>query len=426
MVSLQILNKILSEKSFNLVLKNNLDIDYFLGYENEFTFIKNHYEEYNQIPDIETFLDKFTEFEILEVQENDEYLISTIKEENLYSKSVPILKKMAEILKDDSNEAVKFLQNQLENLTIDDNIKTIDIVKNANLRLEELESRNNNDDWYITTGLEELDPIINGFSRGEDLIVLFARTGQGKSWLLGKFLSHSWQIGNKVGYISPEMTPNKIGFRFDTLTNNFSNRSLVTAKEVDIENYKNHIEDLTKKDGFFVSTPKDFKNEITINKLRNFVKMNKIDILGIDGIKYLKDERSKKGDNLTTTLTNISEDLMQLSIELKIPIIIVVQSNREGAKNEDMPDITNIKDSDGISHNATKVISLKHIFKENILKILIAKNREGRTGQKLTYNYDIDLGKFDYIPDDEDGVPPKTRERKKENIKKQFNNKNVF
>ena len=59
---------------------------------------------------------------------------------------------------------------------------------------------------------------------------------------------------------------------------------------------------------------------------------NKLDILGIDGITYLTDERYKKGDNRTTMLTNISEDLISLSIELKIPIIVVVQSNRRWSK----------------------------------------------------------------------------------------------
>ena len=59
------------------------------------------------------------------------------------------------------------------------------------------------------------------------MVVLFARIGQGKSWILNKMLAHSWQIGYNVGLISPEMSAVKIGYRFDTLVNHFSNKNLV-------------------------------------------------------------------------------------------------------------------------------------------------------------------------------------------------------
>ena len=59
------------------------------------------------------------------------------------------------------------------------------------------------------------------------MVVLFARIDQGKSWRLNKILAHSWQIGYNVGLISPEMSATKIGYRFDTLVNHFSNKNLV-------------------------------------------------------------------------------------------------------------------------------------------------------------------------------------------------------
>ena len=62
---------------------------------------------------------------------------------------------------------------------------------------------------------------------GEELVVLFARIGQGKSWVLNKMLSHSWQIGYNVGLISPEMSATKIGYRFDTLVQHVANGSLI-------------------------------------------------------------------------------------------------------------------------------------------------------------------------------------------------------
>jgi len=138
----------------------------------------------------------------------------------------------------------------------------------------------------------------------------------------------------------------------------------------------------------------------------------------------MTDERYKRGDTKTTSLTNISQDLMSLSCELKIPILIVVQSNRGGVKDDAdaTPNLEDIRDSDGISHNATKVISLKQ--KENALVMEIKKHRDGRVGSKLTYLWDIDEGKFTWLASDDDFASSENKEKQKENIKNEYKDKN--
>ena len=89
---------------------------------------------------------------------------------------------------------------------------------------------NNKDKWFIPTGFEELDDIIYGWQCGEEFVVIFARTGIGKSWVLVKTVQHAWEIGKNVGYVSPEMSADKIGYRFDTLVKHFSNKNLVWRK----------------------------------------------------------------------------------------------------------------------------------------------------------------------------------------------------
>lgn len=121
-------------------------------------------------------------------------------------------------------------------------------------------------------------------------------------------------------------------------------------------------------------------------------------------------------------LTNISEDLMSLSIELKIPILVVVQSNRSGVNkdSEETPDLENIKDSDGIAANATKVIAIKQKTQDKIIQLAIKKHRDGRTGQTLLYQFDFDTGNFTYVPSNDDGLNAETRKEKIDKIKKEF------
>lgn len=423
MVSLQILNKIISTKDISIITDNNLTIDYFLEYEDEYSFIKEHFDNYKNVPDTETFINKFPDFELLEVNESDRYLVDAIREEYLYSKSVPVIKKAAELLKSDSNEASRYLQSELVNLTPNYTTPYVDII-HSNSRVEMFEDKSNNKDkWFIPTGFEELDDIIYGWQCGEEFVVIFARTGIGKSWVLVKTVQHAWEIGKNVGYVSPEMSADKIGYRFDTLNNHFSNMALVRGdkSKVSIDEYRQYNEKLAEhNNSILVSTPMDFNKQVTVGKLRTFVQANNLDMLAIDGITYMTDERYKRGDNKTTSLTNISEDLMELSCELKIPILVVVQSNRGGTE-KDTPDLEDIRDSDGIAHNATKVISLNQ--KEEALVMKIKKNRDGKIGDKLTYLWDIDLGEFTWMPGDCDSATIERKEQKREEVKKEYKEK---
>lgn len=422
MVILQVLNKVIATKNIGLLLNNDLDQKHFKGYEEEYNFVINHFRKFNTVPDYPTVLEKFKDFEVLEVTEPDSYLVEKIKEGVTFVQGVTFLEKAAQILEADANEFVEFVKAEIVNFSSVNKVTHSNIIANAQERYNEHINRAENDSWLISTGLQELDLLIDGWVKGEELAVVVARTGIGKSWLLVKTLQAAWQQKQRVGYISPEMSATKLGYRFDTIFKNFSNKDLFRGNL--IPSYKEYIEDLQKSEvPFFVSTPKDFDKKITVSKLKNYILANNLDILGIDGITYLTDERYQKGQNKTTTLTNISEDLSAMSLELGVPIIIVVQANRGGVKTEDTddstPDLENIRDSDGIAQNATKVLALGQLH--DCLQIVVKKNRDGVTGKKVTYQWDIDTGVFNYVPVHSDSVPTKVTNNKINELKENYN-----
>ena len=305
------------------------------------------------------------------------------------------------------------------------NLGGIDIVNDAELRYEEfIQRKEHQEKWFFTTGFKELDDLIHGIQRGEELLVLFARVNMGKSWVLEKMCTHIWQIGYNVGYISPEMGATSIGYRFDTLVNHYSNSSLMWGKDdISEDEYKEYIEDLQeKKNKFIVATPIDFDKKITVSKIRNWVNQYKLDVVAIDGITYMSDERYRRGDNKTTSLTNISEDLMELSIELKIPILVVVQANRTGVVEKgkaDTPELESIRDSDGISHNASKIISINQ-REYGVLDMIVKKQRFGVVGGKLTYNWDINIGDFMWVPTLDDATDSAVKSEGIKNLKSKY------
>lgn len=420
MIQLQLLSKVLSSGNNSIIEDNFLTRDYFTGYEEEYDFIQEHKNKYGNVPDTATFLAKFPDVELVECNETDKFLVDTIREEHLYYQSIPVVQKVAELLKSDANAAAEYMISAVKDLNPEYGLGGIDIVADASDRFNQyIQRKEHQDDWFFTTGFEELDSLTHGIQRSDELFVIFARTNQGKSWVLEKMCTHVWQLGFNVGYISVEMSAMSIGYRFDTLYRNFSNSGLMWGKnEVSEDDYKEYIQELpSAKNKFMVATPIDFDNQITVPKLKKWVQQYKLDLIAVDGITYLSDSRGKRNDNKTTTLTNISEDLMSLSMELNIPVLIVVQANRNGVAEDDnsgTPELESIRDSDGISHNASKVLSIRQT-KDGILKMEVKKQRFGSVGGKLNYKWNINTGEFLFVPSEDDAEPAEvTKERVRE------------
>ena len=427
MVQLQILNKVLDTQDFSIIEKNLIGAEYFTEYPNEFRFIKAHYDKYGNVPDKATFISEFKDFSFIDVAESDGYLIDTLREEHLFHNSVPVLQTYADLLKEDANKANEYLQQQIKALKPVYGISGTDLIKSSGERLERFRERKKGEKTHcFTTGFQELDDLINGIERDEELFVIVARTNQGKSWMLEKIGVHIWEIGYNVGYVSPEMKEIQVGYRFDTLMNNFSNSDLMYGKEgineVEYEEYINKLQERHNK--FLVATREDFGDGITVSKLKQFVSQNNLDLLAIDGITFLKDERGRRNDNLTTTLSNLSDDLHALSLELSVPIIVVVQANRNGIKdNGEAPSLEDIRDSDGIAHNATKVLSITQKKDVGVLELCVKKNRYGTVNSKLLYRWDINLGDFQYIPSYDDAQPKEKRDEAIRTVKNRYKDK---
>ena len=410
MIQLQALNHILKNKDTDLLTTYNED--YFVDYKEEYNFILEHFKKYKNIPDINTLLEKFEDFSVIDVSETREYLEEKLYEQYVYNNAVQIINSSAEKFSKDAIKAKDEILKKFSEIKGPSKSLGVNIIANAKDRYDEhVDKMAHREEYYFSTGLKELDMTITGLQRGEEFLIIFARTNNCKSWIAEKLAVSVWEQGYNVGFFSPEMTATSVGYRFDTLYKNFDNNGVQgNVEDFDSESYRKYVEKLTKsKNIFSVTTPIDFDKVVTVSALKRWIVENDLKMIVIDGLTYMTNERNNaKFQNTTEKLTDISEDLMTLSVELSIPIIGVVQANRTAARdkdgdvNNDAPEIDTIRGSDGISHNASKVISVVH--KPDATTLYINKNRNGMKGQKLIYNYDVNVGKFTYMDNPKSGL----------------------
>lgn len=400
-VQLQVLNRILSAKDSSLLVLNNLNSDFFSDYKNEFNFINEHITKYNTIPDIETFLSKFPNFDILNVAETDKYLIEELYSDYNRRKLAKIFNKVRTLLNENKvDEAMNLYMTASEDVSTATHLESVDILRDTSRYDKYIEKTHDFNKFYVKTGFKELDALIGGWDRYEELATIAARPGVGKSWILLKIAIAAAEQGLNVGLYSGEMSELKVGYRADTLISHLSNGQLIHGNTAIQNDYKYFLDNLGDKftGHIRVITPSMIGGPAGVTALRAFIEKEKLDMLCIDQHSLLEDDRRAK--NPVEKAANISKDLKNLQVMKKIPIIAVSQQNRSST--EGGIDTSHIAQSDRISQDSTIVIFIEH--KDDVLTLNLTKSRDAANGKSLKYIVNLDKGIFEFSPDNIDGM----------------------
>jgi len=239
-----------------------------------------------------------------------------------------------------------------------------------------------------TSGIGELDKLLNGFRRG-GLYIVGARPGIGKTVLglqvafgLARPPANLPQGENSgaVAFFSLEMSKRELMNRLVSATLEIPMDALDRNKLGFVEK-----ERIDKRMG-------ELQRMLTINdrgsqslaSIRNFARSIKrqdvpLKALVIDYLGLIADVQS--GRNRYEAMTMVSGALKALAKDLDVPVIALAQLNRnvEGSK-ESMPRMSDLRDSGSIEQDADVVILLHRSKEEpDVMWLNVAKNRHGQT-----------------------------------------------
>lgn len=206
--------------------------------------------------------------------------------------------------------------------------------------------------------------------------------------------------GLTVGIYSGEMSEDKVGYRVDTMMSHISNTKMMHGNGDIQADYKRFLENLrdTYQGTIKVLTPSMIGGPAGVSTLRSFVERDHLDMLVVDQHSLLEDDRH--GRTSVEKAANISKDLKNLQVMMKIPIIAVSQQNRESTDNG--VSVANVAQSDRIGQDSTIVLALEK--KDAVLSMHIIKARDGGDGKTLKYAVDFDKGIWTFIPTENDAL----------------------
>ncbi len=230
----------------------------------------------------------------------------------------------------------------------------------------------------IPSGLATIDACIGGYVAGE-LVVIAARPSCGKTSFGVKTLQHNSIRGRRSLMISLEMKGSEIAQRLLCAYTGVNSHAIRSGSigELDIQamdgqlkgfmNWKMHVYD---------------KPKATAKQIRAIAKVTQaahgLDMIMVDYLSLIRaaDPRMPRHDQVAA---NVAE-MKALARELNVPMLLLVQMNREAAKEK--PRLNHLRESGAIEQDADVAILIDNDPQNTSgqCDLIVAKNRNGTTG----------------------------------------------
>ena len=253
------------------------------------------------------------------------------------------------------------------------------------------------DTWRgIPTGFLDLDKQLAGLQKA-DLIILAARPSLGKTSLALDIARHA-AINEKVpvGVFSLEMSKQQLVERLIAAEANVDLWRLRTGQLSD-EGMDNDFDKIGKALDRLSMAPIFIDDAASPNALQIRTMARRLQSekgLGLLIIDYLQlMQGTRRIENRTQEVSEISRSLKNLARELNIPIIAVSQLSRAPeARTDQVPKLSDLRESGSIEQDADVVMFIyredkvkKNTDRKNIAEIHISKHRNGPTGKIELY-----------------------------------------
>jgi replicative DNA helicase len=238
---------------------------------------------------------------------------------------------------------------------------------------------------YLPTPLEPLTTITGGFRPGK-VYILAARPGMGKTAFAGQCLAAA-SVHCPALFVSLEMTEEDIARRLFTVVSDELSSLVMYTTGIKTERDRTNVTNAAEKlKAMNIHLNAEFS---TMAGLKTLIKTKvRADGVGFVVVDYLQliTPDSKHGTR-EQEISSISRELKKLSLELKIPILVLSQLSRKCEERTNRrPILSDLRDSGAIEQDADAVMFL---YRDSVYtgndsddsaEIIVAKSRNGSLG----------------------------------------------
>ncbi|WBK39994.1 DnaB-like replicative helicase [PinkBerry-associated phage LS06-2018-MD08] len=316
-----------------------------------------------------------------------------------------------DVLKDDtvtSQEASQYITNVIEGLDHIDNTPVDTIHDGIDEYVNSLADGNFVDTAHKTlfTNLDEKVAIQDG-----DYILVAGFTGTGKSALVMNYAKNFSMQGKKGLIISGEMTRQQMLNRMIANVSGVANKRIqrkIDLNKDELLKISRSAKEIKKLD-IMINDKGNMTVEHIVNLSRKLKQKGRLDYLIVDHIGLIG--TTKRCNGKTQEISHVSNTLKQLALNLKIPVIVLSQFNRNasdshtGKRREPVKE--DLKHSGSLEEDANVIIFLYSTndniedFVDRYMILKVDKNRDGECG-KMPVVFKADKQMFREVEYDRD------------------------
>ncbi|MDR1247014.1 MAG: replicative DNA helicase [Clostridiales Family XIII bacterium] len=245
----------------------------------------------------------------------------------------------------------------------------------------------------LTTGFTDLDKRTSGLQKS-DMIVVAARPGMGKTaFALNIAHKAALRADATILIFSFEMSAEQLIYRMLSLESHVELSRLRDGKLNDDEWIRlDEAIDVFQKTDIFIDDTSDISVMDMKSKARRLKAEHGLDLVVVDYLQLMSE--TGRTENRNQEIAVISRTLKQLAKDMECPVIVLSQLSREVEKRKGkVPVMSDLRDSGAIEQDADLIIFLHRedyygedsdapdATPSNVCKVLIAKHRNGETGE---------------------------------------------
>jgi replicative DNA helicase len=399
-----LISSVINEQSLGTALKQGVTDEMFRSFGEEWYFINEFYSKHGKIPDKKTIERRFPGFLVADTVDT-EYFAYELKQSHTEWLLADVIKDAALMLSDkDVNGALKYIHDHTmkiaQHMGMVDDTDIFDAEDELYLDIQE---RVNRFEIYgssgIPTGFPSIDEAIGGLNPGE-LIILGARLGVGKSYLLQRMAASAVTHGHTVQFDALEQTRSQVNIRIMSMLSGkigqsvFSSKDLMQGKNIDLVEWRRFLRTVRNEIPGKLHVADARSGPLDFTTINGQIERNKPGILFIDYLTLMK-----KQSNNWQDIVGLSNGCKLIAMKNQIPVVAAAQLNREGGITkdaDDMPGVEALAYSDAIGHDADIVITAKKMS-QRVLCLYMAKNRNGFAGFKTWVRFSPDAGRFEEV-----------------------------
>jgi replicative DNA helicase len=245
----------------------------------------------------------------------------------------------------------------------------------------------------LPTGFHDLDKMTGGLQKS-DLIILAARPAVGKSALALSLAYNTALKKNRVAFFALEMSKEQLVQRLLAMDAGIDQQRLRTGmiEDEEWERISHAIGRLSQMELYIDDTAGISTMEMR-SKARRLAAERGIDLVIVDYLQLMQGHAGARNENRVQEISEISRSLKALARELDVPVLALSQLSRAvESRQSKVPQLSDLRESGSIEQDSDVVLFIyrDEVYnpeseRKNIADIIVAKHRNGPTGQFSLY-----------------------------------------